>query len=105
MRSSTKIRRSMKTSPFQALNTTVQTPGWSGFIVEYGHQPGIIDAAAIASGEPLVVPAVRLFSAEIKEWLNSKGGRPSNLTDVFVEYLCRTRHCGRRWKQLGTLSG
>ena len=73
---------------FQALNATVQTPGWSGFIVDtvINLATGIIDAAAIASGEPLVVPAVGFLSAEIKEWLNSKGGRPSNLTDVFVEY-------------------
>ena len=72
---------------FQALNSTVQTAGWSGFIVNavINLATGIIDAAAIASGQPLVVPAVGFLSAEIKEWLN-KGSRPSNLTDVFVEY-------------------
>lgn len=73
---------------FQALNATVQTPGWSGFIVNavINLATGIIDAVAIANGQPLVVPAVGFLSAEIKEWLNNKGSRPSNLTDVFVEY-------------------
>jgi hypothetical protein len=72
---------------FQALNSTKQTPGWSQFLVNtvINLATGLIDAAAIDSGNPLVVPAMGFLSAEIKEWING-GNMPSNLPAVFTEY-------------------
>jgi hypothetical protein len=72
---------------FTALNSTTKTAGWSNFLVNtvINIATGLIDATAIASGEPLVVPAVGFLSAEIKEWING-GNMPPNLTPVFVEY-------------------
>ena len=72
---------------FDALNSTVKTAGWSNFLVNLviNLATGIIDATAIASGEPLVVPAIGFLSAEIKEWINGPN-RPAGLGDAFVEY-------------------
>jgi hypothetical protein len=72
---------------FQALNSTKQTPGWSQFLVNtvINLATGLIDAAAIDSGNPLVVPAMGFLSAELKEWING-GSMPPNLPAVFTEY-------------------
>lgn len=72
---------------FDALNSTVQTSGWENFLVitVINIATAIINAAAVASGNPLVVPAMTFLSSEIQLWTKS-GGKPSNLPDVFVEY-------------------
>jgi len=79
--------RTYESLAFVALNSTTKTAGWSNFLVNtiINLATGLIDATAIASGEPLVVPAVGFLSAEIKECING-GSRPPNLTPVFVEY-------------------
>lgn len=73
---------------FIALDSTVQTPGWTNFIISavLDVAVGIIDATAVIYGQPLVVVGMSFLSSEIKLWALGGSNRPSNLPDVFVDY-------------------
>ena len=73
---------------FEALNSTVQTPGWTNFIINsvLDIATGIIDATAVIYGQPLVVVGMTFLSSEIKLWALGGSNRPSTLPDVFVNY-------------------
>lgn len=77
-----------ETIAFEALNSNVQTPGWTNFIISsvLDIATGIIDATAVIYGQPLVVVGMTFLSSEIKLWALAGSNRPSTLPDVFVDY-------------------